>query len=449
MTSNKQELREAKLAEKRELKERKEVARVSHKKFGQYFTTDKLIQDKMVSWIANTEQIRRDGFLEPGVGRGHLVKAVLDHFSSGSGSIKYDAFEIDQGLDFLIDKASITFQDFTEAKIDRKYPLIIGNPPFVKTKKGNLYIDFVRKSLDLLSDGGEMIFVIPSGFFKMTRTVELIQKMLVEGSITHIFQPDNENLFDQASVDIIVFRYCKDPSLEKIVMFNSELKLICNSHGLVTFVNQGCVSGMTLGDLFDGYVGLVSGKEEVFKNSEVGNVEVLNDQGVIDKYVLIKKFPSSGGDSSLDQYLVTHKQELLDRKIRKFGEKNWFQWGALRNMNIMEMYRGQDALYIRSLTRQPEICFRGKIDYFGGRLIMLRPKDMLKNAETKGSDAPKTRLAKANKVLSLIQKMDLIADWLNSDDFQKHYHYSGRFKIGQRQLLNSVLPPELAQKFVT
>lgn len=410
---------------RREKKELIEQERIAHKKLGQYFTTDQNVQSKMLDWISNVNEIRERGFLEPGAGRGDLVKAVLDRFGS---EIQYDAYEVDQGLEFQVDQKKFVFEDFLEVDFgDRKYPLIIGNPPFVKTKKGNLYIDFVRKSLDLLEDNGELIFIIPSGFFKMTRAVELIQKMMNEGSITHIYHPDDEKLFDQAAVDILIFRYCKDASLEKIVNYNEVNRLICNSHGLITFVDRESVSGVTVGDLFHCYVGLVSGKESVFKNSEIGNIEILNDEGVIDRYVLVKKFPT--GDAHVDNYLEEHRDELMDRKIRKFGTKNWFQWGALRNMNIMEMYRGEDCLYVRALTRQERVCFQGKIDYFGGRLIMLKPK-----SEEELAGRPSVDL-------------EAIMDWMNSQEFQKHFQYAGRFKIGQRQLVNSVLPPKLAKRY--
>ena len=41
-----------------------------------------------------------------------------------------------------IQKNKINFSDFMQEKIDKTYKTIIGNPPFVRTKKGNLYIDF-------------------------------------------------------------------------------------------------------------------------------------------------------------------------------------------------------------------------------------------------------------------------------------------------------------------
>ena len=39
--------------------------------------------------------------------------------------------------------------------------------------------------------------------------------MMENGTFTHIIHPNKENLFDNASIDIIVFRYCKDNTYQK------------------------------------------------------------------------------------------------------------------------------------------------------------------------------------------------------------------------------------------
>ena len=44
-------------------------------------------------------------------------------------------------------------------------------------------------------------------------------------------------------------------------------------------------------DYFDIYVGLVTGKEEVYKNEELGNIEVLNGENKVEKYIFIEKYP--------------------------------------------------------------------------------------------------------------------------------------------------------------
>ena len=51
-----------------------------------------------------------------------------------------------------------------------------------------------------------------------------------------------------------------------------------------------------------------------------------------------------------------------------------FEWGAPRNINIINTNFGKDCIYIYNLTRKSNVAFLGKINYFGGGLIMLKPK---------------------------------------------------------------------------
>ena len=116
-----------------------------------------------------------------------------------------------------------------------------------------------------------------------------------------------------------------------------------------------------------------NGKEEVYKNEKLGNIEVLNSYNKIDKYIYIEKFPSE--NEEINNYLLLHKEKLIERKIKKFNENNWFEWGALRNIKIINSNIGKDCIYIYNLTRNSNIAFLGKVNYFGGGLIILhQPK---------------------------------------------------------------------------
>jgi len=365
------------------------------KKLGQYFTKDFSLQRKISEFILNDPEI----ILEPSVGRGDLPQ----YFSK----MKFDCYEIDETIDFIIDTECIVIGDFLKTKIKKKYKTIIGNPPYVKTKKGNLYIDFIDKCIDLLEDNGELVFVIPSDFFKLTIAIKTIKKMIDNGTITHIYHPHNENLFENASIDIIIFRYCKDKSLEKQVMYNDELLYIVESGGLLSFSKTKDNDKIALNELFDVYVGMITGREAIYKNKEYGNVEILNGKNKIDKYIFIKKFPSEY--QKINEYLLEHKEELINRKIKKFNEKNWFEWGAPRNIKVIQSNKGKECIYVKNLTRDKVVAFKKKVMYFGGSLLMLLPKQ--DNLD-----------------------LDKIINILNSKEVMKGYTYSGRFKIGHRQL---------------
>ena len=114
---------------------------------------------------------------------------------------------------------------------------------------------------------------------------------------------------------------------------------------------------------------------------------------------------------------MSYKEELITRKIKKFNEKNWFECGAPRNIRSIEQNLGKECIYVYGLTRKQRIAFKGKVQYFGGGLLMLIPKKKI--------------------------DLDKILSYLNSDDFKTNFIFSGRFKIGHRSISNSYIPNSL------
>jgi len=381
------------------------------KELGQYFTKNETLKSTLYSFILNNPSV----ILEPSFGRGDLVQEILKY----KPDIFFDLYEIDDTIEFLpcIEQIAknIYFQDFLTSEIDNKYKTIIGNPPYVKKSSGNLYIDFIEKCFNLSDENGELIFIIPSDFFKLTSAANLLNEMMSKGTFTHIFHPNNEKLFENASIDVLIFRYQLNPLLDKMIYYNENIMYINNTNGLVTFHNSEDKNKVLLSDYFDVYVGIVSGKEEVFKNDTFGNIDILNSEDKIDKYILIENFPTE--DSKLNEYLLQNKKELMERKIRKFNEKNWFEFGALRNISNVKENTGRDCIYISTLSRKNNIAFINKVQYFGGGLIMLLPKYDI--------------------------NLEKIVLYLNSDEFRSNFTFSGRFKIGQRHLCNSLINYEI------
>jgi adenine-specific DNA-methyltransferase len=374
------------------------------KELGQYFTIDETLQ----TFVFDSVKYKNEILLEPSFGAGHLLKK----FKELNNDYPIDCFEIDEKIKPVIDFnkfQTVIYEDFTKQKISKKYKTVIGNPPYVKQKqKKNLYIEFIELCYNLLDDEGELIFIVPSDFLKLTSSSKLIQEMSEKGSFTDFLFPNNEKLFQEANVDVVVFRYEKGIQIRNVKV-NHEDK-ICNiTKGIITFSNEE-KKGILFSDIFDIYVGLVSGKDEVYKN-ELGNIEVLSDKDKKEKFIFLESFPSN--NEEINTYLETQKQLLLSRKIRKFNEKNWFEWGAPRNIKKIEENLHKPCIYIRNMTRKKEVAFKDKVQYFGGSLLCLIPK----------------------------QKIDLdkIVSFLNSSDFQKDYLYSQRFKIGHKQVCNIII----------
>jgi adenine-specific DNA-methyltransferase len=245
----------------------------------------------------------------------------------------------------------------------------------------------------------------------LTSACEIIKKMTLAGSFTDFFFPHNEKLFEEANIDVLVFRYRKGIVSSKTFVNNKEM--FCNvNDGIITF-SESEMKGWPINEKFNAHVGIVSGRDEIYKTA-FGNIDVLIDKDRVEKFIYIDTYPS--GNKSIDEHLSAHKSELMDRKIKKFSEHNWFEWGAPRNISKMMDFRGRDCIYIRNMTRNKEVAFVGKVQYFGGALLCLIPK-----------------------VEMSLTELHTVVEYINSEKFQKNYIYAGRFKIGHKQLCNALI----------
>ena len=372
------------------------------KKSGQYFT----ISENLQQFIFDKVKHKGSLLLEPSFGAGHLLKK----FKELNDNYPMHCYELNavQTIVTLNEHQTVVYDDFTKQSISAKFKTIIGNPPYVKQRTGNLYLTFIELCYQYLADDGELLFIVPSDFMKATRASSIIQKMTEHGSFTDFLFPHDEKLFEGASIDVVAFRYEKGRR-DNTTQVNGK-KVFCNvNKGILTFSENEQV-GTPLESKFHVYVGLVSGRDEIYK-IPFGNITVLNDKDKVDTYIFPEIFPTN--NEQIDKHLQDNKEALLCRKIKKFSEANWYEWGAPRNLSSIRKYMDKDCIYIRNMTRQKEVAFAGKVQYFGGGLLCLVPKE--------GEVTP-------------------ILEYLNSDVFKKEYMYAGRFKIGHKQISMAILP---------
>lgn len=379
---------------------------MTKKDLGQYFTKSEYLQQAVFDLVLHKSEC----LLEPSFGRGDLLIKFKNH----NENYPMICYEIDESIVPIIhfnQYQKIFYQDFTKQKLE-KFKTIIANPPYVKrNQNSNLYIHFISLCYEILEEDGEMIFIVPSDFIKLTSASLIIEKMNENGSFTHFIFPNDEQLFENASIDILIFRYQKGLKIDKCFLNQKEIFYEIHE-GIITF-NEKKIKGISIQEIFHVYVGMVSGRDEIYK-VPFGNIDILNDENKIEKYIYIDSFPSS--EETIDSHLINHKNELMSRKIKKFNEKNWFEWGAPRNISVIRKFWNEKCIYIRTLTRKKQISFIGNVQYFGGSLLCLIPKNK-------------------NEI-----ELEKIIEYLNSQDFQKNYLYSGRFKIGHKQISNVIVP---------
>lgn len=210
---------------------------------GQYFTISKEIQEKLLNDYTSTP----NNILEPSCGIGHLLQLVYKKFSNITAiDIDNDVLNISEKLFPLIDYKCC---DFLTTNIEKKYDLIIANPPYFEILKKNvpeeykeicsgrvnIYYLFLYKCINLLSDNGELRFIIPKSFLS-NKYAEKLRKFLISKCIIidiEFFQSDK--CFENASQNVIILK-CKrgNGNSKHVLSINDSLFFVPNNNLEIT-----------------------------------------------------------------------------------------------------------------------------------------------------------------------------------------------------------------------
>jgi adenine-specific DNA-methyltransferase len=327
---------------------------------GQVFTPDNIASD-MIKLIKRGSRV-----LEPSCGDGVFNNLLRENYQNVV-SIELDPNHCPE------DSLNIDFFDYP---VDEKFDTILGNPPYVAGKKilkstlekinsklithgkSNLYLYFIEKCINHLTDDGELIFITPREFIKNTSSYGLNKFIFDTGTITHWYEFGDEVIFKGYSPSVVIFRFEKGNFTRKTKTRNG-VKDFIYSNGQLLFTD-GLV-GTKLGDLFEVKVGGVSGKDEIFAE-ESGETEFVCSYTA--QTGNLKRFHYN----VINDYILSHKDTLIKRKIKGFNETNWWMWGR-------DYFKSErNRIYVNSKTRNKNPFFTHDCKNYDGSVLALIPK---------------------------------------------------------------------------
>ena len=298
--------------------------------------------------------------LEPSSGRG----AFLNSLERDAVAIEYD--------ETLTNDPRAIITDFFDYPTDYQFDTIVGNPPYVRfqdieqnTKeklpmdvfdcRSNLYLFFIAKSIQHLRSSGELIFITPRDFLKATSAKKLNEILFRVGTMTHYYELGDSPIFDDANPNCAIWRWEKN-NFDRRMETGGDFQCV---NGQIHFGNG---AHSTLSDFFDVKVGAVSGADDIFTNQTRGCTDLVCSTTVRDGKV--RRMIYNRYDSALQPY----KRRLMDRKIRRFDDSNWWQWGR------KYCSRKGVRIYVNSKTRNKKPFFVSEVEAYDGSVLALFPR---------------------------------------------------------------------------
>jgi adenine-specific DNA-methyltransferase len=376
-------------------------------RLGQVFTPPNVV-DFMLGLRANAGRT-----LEPSAGDGAFFLPLR------AAGVDCTAIEIDP----QVAPAGAVIGDFFAYPLNEQFATIIGNPPYVRyqdvaeaTRKhlksdlfdarSNLFLFFIEKAIRHLTPGGELIFIVPREFIKLTAARKLNTWLYQQGSITHFYETGDVRVFDGATPNCAIFRFEKGRFDRRM----ADGRRFTEVDGQLMFLRDDY--RVRFANVFAVKVGAVSGADHIYTHP-AGNMEFVCsktvDTGETRRMLYGIKHP----------HLDKHKAELLARRVKHFDESNWWQWG--RAFPISE----QPRIYVNGRTRKAEPFFLHDCNSFDGSVLALFPKN--------------PRIARRD-LIECTMMLNKEIDWQ-----QLGFVCDGRFIFTQRSLQTCLLPEKFSR----
>ncbi|MEC5398259.1 class I SAM-dependent methyltransferase [Uliginosibacterium sp. H1] len=321
-------------------------------RLGQVFTAPAVVR-QMLALRRNAGRV-----LEPSCGDGAFARHL-------PGCIAIE-------LDASVAPADARVMDFFAYPAEERFDSIVGNPPYVRHQdilpatrallpmelfdlRSNLYLFFIEKCVRHLRPGGELVFIVPRDFIKLTAARKLNRWLFEQGTITDFIETGDSNIFGEYVPNCAIFRFERGRMDRRM----HDGRLFAEVGGQLMFLRGDYT--LPLARLFDVKVGAVSGADEVFTHPE-GNREFVcsrtAETGELRRMFFDVQHP----------HLLANKSRLLARRVREFEEHNWWRWGRQHHQS------SAPRIYVNSKTRRAQPFFLHDCPDYDGAILALFPR---------------------------------------------------------------------------
>ena len=336
-----------------------ELANINRVEKSAYFTRDDIVFN-VVEKLPEFKNKKILKILEPSVGIGHFLPYLFKKYENIK-KVKLDVIDIDENSLIILKKLleyikipsnfEINFihSDFLNYQFKSSYDLIVGNPPYKKVSKTNLFAEFIKKSLDLTN---YLSFIVPKSLLNTPEFDELRNKIKHNiYSITDF----GEKAFDGVKIETINFMLSKEKYDEiEIESFITNQSFIQKKEYIFNFPYW-----------------LIYRNEEfdkVYNNLELDIFDAFRDRQITKKHL-----------KSNGKYRVLKARNIGNNEI--IDIENYDCYIDDISKFSIKKFLNKDVILIPNLTYYPRATFLPKNTICDGSVAILSPKKEVTNKD--------------------------------------------------------------------
>mgnify|MGYP005991572639 CR=1 FL=1 len=228
---------------------------------GIYFTPPKTITNNLKLLEPYMKDIK--DVLEPSCGSCEFINTLSKNFEH----LQIDGIEFNKKIYESIksihsDKINICHHDFLKFTTDKKYDLIIGNPPYYVMKKKdvddkyhdyfegrpNIFILFVIRSLGLLRNNGILSFILPKNFMNCLYYDKTRKYIYDNFQILNIVECEEDYIETKQETVILIVQKIEDIDNQKFCLVKQNYTIFLLPENL-TKINELYQNSTTLKEL--------------------------------------------------------------------------------------------------------------------------------------------------------------------------------------------------------
>jgi len=342
-------------------------------------------QDVCFSIIKNlpkSEKFKTINILEPSVGSGNFIPLLINKYSDVP-KVNIDVVDIDNNIlkilkeilnnIYLPKNININFihADFLLKQFNKKYDIVIGNPPFGKiikskellkkykqdkynNKTTNIFSFFVEKSLKI---GKVVALIAPKSLIsapEFNKTRELLSKYNFHAIVDY-----GEKAFDGVKIEIIGFILDTDKNKNNNIKIesyiNNEIKSLEQNY---IFDSKLPVWILYRNNFFD----------TVLKKMKFGIFNVFRDR------TITKKHTKSKGNVR-----VLKSRNIKNNQIINIENYDcYLNEDTINNFAVSKFLNRDNCVLVPNLTYNPRACFLPKKTIADGSVAILTPQNDIK-----------------------------------------------------------------------